>query len=147
MIQRDAVHQVRPQSGCLPRNGCHVKIVDSGDDDGIDLDLNFPFLELADRLYLIGQKEAGGVQSPVHPGCKPRPGVNLTADLNIDGIDRNRHMAYLQIFEIGGVPGNVQSVRCHTEHCLRIFSPDQPQGLQRFRRIGERIARPCDADD
>ena len=75
------------------------------------------------------------------------PGVNLGADLRIDGVDGQRDVAYCQLAQRLGVRRHAQPVGGHAEQHFRIGLAHQPQRLQRQRRRGERIARAGDAHD
>ena len=127
-----------PKLGDPPRNLDHVIVVHPGDDDRVDLDDHVVLLEHADRLGLAGPEQLGRGQPAIDLLAVADPGVDLGADLRIDGVDGQRDVAHCQLAEGLGMRRQAQPVGGHAEQHFRMGLADQAERLQRQRRRGER---------
>ena len=146
-IQGHAVGNVGPQIGDLPRHVDHVIVVHPGNDDRVDLDHHVVLLEHADGLGLAAPNQLGPGNPAIDLLAVADPGIDLGADLRIDGVDGQRDVAHRQLGKGLGMRRQAQPVGGHAQQHFRIGLADQSERLQRQRRRGEGIARAGDADD
>ena len=115
--------------------------VDPRHQDRVDLDGHARRLQRLDRRKLALQQKPRRSRAAVNRLMIANPRVNLLADLRIDGVHRNGHVAHLQLRQLLGIGLHVQPVTGHAQQHLGILLAHQPQGLHRFFGIGKRVAR------
>ena len=141
---RHAIEKIGPQFPHLGRHRRSMMIVDSGDDDEIDLDRDPVPLQGRHRRQLAGKEQFRRRPPPVGHLAVPHPGIDLFPDRRVHRIDRDGHVGDLQGRQLVDIGADSQPVAGQTEEHGRKLPPDQADGLHGLLGIGKGVARPGD---
>ena len=141
-VQQIHVHLLHPGGHRLD-----MVIVDTGDDDAVDLDRDPESLQLFYGRQLPGKKQAGSFQAAVDDVPVADPAIDPLADLRIHRTDGDGDVGDLDLGQCLDIRADSHAVGRDAEQHFGKLPPDRAQGRHRLIPIGERIAGtgdPCD---
>ena len=122
-----------------------MHVIDAGNQHRIHLHQNAPRREHFQPLLLLPNQNGSRRLAPNAAILPKNPRINLRADFRVKAVDGDRHMVDVVPCDFICVLRQIQPVGGYAQLDIRRFCRELAESLKSAFRVGERVARPRDA--